>query len=419
MTIKASARSDVGQRRARNEDAFFCDEAAGLFVVCDGMGGHARGDVASRLACDVFSTSLLPSLDALRLLARGTREDRGSVLRSLQEAVQEANAAVWQQAQNNPEQRGMGTTFTALWVVDAFGFVVHVGDSRLYVVRNEALHQVTTDHTVYEDLARQGRATPESRRANPSLGALTRAVGVYPTVQLDALEIAVLPRDVFLLCSDGLHGYLEDLDVPRLVAHCDRALLSQELVELANRRGGLDNITVVAVHVLQARETAQTLRLRLTLRTLRALSLFQHLSYSELLQVVTVCEPIELPSGHVLMEQGEDADAMYIVLEGALAVARDGHRVALLGEGRHVGEMALVDQQPRSATVTAEGKATVIRIERGAFFELLRGDPVLAVKLLWNMLQALSAMVRAQPATLPLAEAALEPHPVGEPEEEP
>jgi hypothetical protein len=166
-----------------------------------------------------------------------------------------------------------------------------------------------------------GRAEPGDHKKNPALGALTRAVGVYPNVQVDTLDIDLLPRDLYLLCSDGLHGYLEDFDLPTFINHTEPASIAAELVEYANKRGGMDNITAITVGVSRDSETAQTMRVRLTLKTLRSVSLFQHLSYSEQLRMISICEPMEVDSGFVAVQEGEHGDAMWIIAEGSVVVA--------------------------------------------------------------------------------------------------
>jgi serine/threonine protein phosphatase PrpC len=394
MSLFANACTDVGLRRQRNEDSFHCDAENGIFIVCDGMGGHSAGDVASRAVVDTLVAGVHRQLKSFRELAQGGRDTRRLLLEQLRQLVLEANDVVYQQSQANEAYRGMGTTLCIMLVFQEKGFIAHVGDSRIYLVRNQQTHQITTDHTVFQELFRAGRVTLEERKKNPALGALTRAVGVYPTVQVDTLDVDLLPRDVFVLCSDGLHGYLEDFDLSRFLDHTEPAAVSSELVEFANRRGGLDNITAVTVRVAHDNETSVTLRLRLTLKTLRGLSLFQHLSYSDLLQVVPACEPIEVPSNTPLMQEGEQGDAMYVVISGEVRVHRGEAELARLGVGRHVGEMALVDHRPRSASVTTTMDSVVIRLERSAFFEVLRNDSVLAVKLLWNIIQTLSATLR-------------------------
>lgn len=395
MSLFANACTDVGLRRQRNEDSFHCDAENGIFIVCDGMGGHSAGDVASRTAVDTLVAGVHRKLLSFRELAQGGRDTRRILLEQLRLLVLEANDAVYQQSQANEIYRGMGTTLCIMLVFQDTGFIAHVGDSRIYLVRNQQTHQITTDHTVFQELLRAGRVSREELQKNPALGALTRAVGVYQTVQVDTLDVDLLPRDVFVLCSDGLHGYLGDFDLSRFLDHTEPAAFSSELVEFANRRGGLDNITAVTVRVAHDNETHITLRLRLTLKTLRGLSLFQHLSYSDLLQVVPACEPLEVPSNTPLMQEGEQGDAMYVVISGEVRVHRGETEIARLGAGRHVGEMALVDQRPRSASVTTTMDSTVIRLERSAFFDVLRNDPVLAVKLLWNIIQTLSATLRA------------------------
>jgi protein phosphatase len=218
VILYAYGASDVGKRRARNEDAFLIDEAIGLFVVADGMGGHAAGDVASSLAISAFRKGLAGDAVADAILA--------------------ANRAVWQQSRAEPAQSGMGTTLTAMVRERNPGsslIVGHVGDSRLYRLRNGTLEQLTRDHSV----------------AGTSL--LTRAIGTRPDVEVDVFRTPIAPGDRYLICSDGLTGMVHDEDLRVMLAQ-DKGLdaICGDLIDAANLRGGIDNITAIVVSVSEA-----------------------------------------------------------------------------------------------------------------------------------------------------------------------
>ena len=218
MILNAYGASDVGKRRARNEDAFLIDEAIGLFVVADGMGGHAAGDVASSLAISAFRKGLAGDAVADAILA--------------------ANLAVWQQSRAEAAQSGMGTTLTAMLRErnsDSSLIVGHVGDSRLYRLRNGKLEQLTRDHSV----------------AGTSM--LTRAIGTRPDVEVDVFRTPIAPGDRYLICSDGLTGMVHDEDLRVMLAQ-DKGLdaICGDLIDAANLRGGIDNITAIVVSVSEA-----------------------------------------------------------------------------------------------------------------------------------------------------------------------
>jgi serine/threonine protein phosphatase PrpC len=394
MILEVRSSTSVGLRREHNEDAFCCLPDEGIFIVCDGMGGHASGEVASNLACEVLRDRLRADLPRLRAEMAGSHEDRKLAVERVRTAVAWSNEQVFAHAAAHDEHRGMGTTLTAMVVQGDRAIVGHVGDSRLYLVRLGQVHQVTTDHTILTEMLRAGRMRMEEVRRQKHLNALTRAIGVYEQVEVDTLELDLLPGDRYVLCSDGLHNYFDDFDLKTFLDHTSTVAVANDLVEYANRRGGADNITVISLRVVDGNETDHTARVRLALNTVRDLPLFRYLTFGELLRVVAVSEEIEAAPGEPLIVEGTAGDDLFIVISGSVRVHKGGAEIAVLAQGRHFGEMSLVDNRPRSASVTALEQSQLMRIRRESFYELLRQDPVMAVKLLWNFIQTLSGVIR-------------------------
>lgn len=413
MRVQANAATDVGRRREHNEDTIVSRPDLGLYIVCDGMGGHAAGEVASRLAGEAVVSVIADAIEDVRAWMSGPREAQRKATQLVEAAVHTANRRVRDAGDANPEQRGMGTTLTLLLHHEERAIVAQVGDSRLYLRRGEAVHQITNDHTIRNEMARAGR--PHAEIDPKHLDALTRAVGVHPAVEVDVLELDVLPGDIFLLCSDGLHSYLGDFDVAGFFAHSNPKSAATDLIEHANKRGGHDNISAITLHVLAAAETETSLRVRLTLDTLKAIPLFHYLSFAEMLKVIPICQAKFVSPDDVIVVEDELSTDFYIVAEGAVRVSRAGTEIARLGPGRYFGEMSLVDNRPRSATVVAAETGHLLKISRDAFYELLRSDSVLAVKLLWNFIQTLSGLVRVHNDARREAEPASHPYsPEGE-----
>lgn len=399
MNIESFAVTDVGQRRPHNEDTVLSRPDLGLYVVCDGMGGHAAGEIASQLAAEAVAEDLEAHIDEIRVEMDGDRKARRKALGYLEAAIREANRRVYESAQDDPERRGMGTTLTLVLVHRDRALIGQVGDSRLYLVRGSQAHLVTTDHTIFAEMVRAGRVDPDDKEKAHSLNALTRAVGVHANVDPDTLHIDLLPGDIFLLCSDGLHGFFDDLDLPAFFAHNERSTAAANLVEFANKSGGHDNISAVVLYN-ETGDTEQSLRVRLTLDTLKQLPLFHYLTFAELLRIIPVCRTEHVATGDVLIEDGSTDTDFYIVVDGKVRVHKGDTEIAVLGAGKYFGEMSLVDNRPRSASVTAVAATHLIRISRADFYEVLRSDPVMAVKLLWNFIQTLSSLVRTQNETL-------------------
>ncbi len=244
--------SDAGRAREHNEDAISWDAERGLALLADGMGGHNAGDVASRLCLESLNDYLLPSLDkALRLRPnKGVSKHATLVRRS----VNRANGVVFEFAEQNPECHGMGTTLALALFVEDRVVVAHVGDSRIYRLRRNQLQSVTADHSLVRELLEKGAISEEEAWDNPYSHVITRAVGVRKRVKVEVQERDVQPGDVYLLCSDGLSDLVPDADIEAALlatmGNWDRA--AQRLIDLANQRGGRDNISVVLVAIGQA-----------------------------------------------------------------------------------------------------------------------------------------------------------------------
>jgi protein phosphatase len=242
--------TDIGRRRVSNEDAFGVDEDLGLYVVADGMGGHAAGEIASREAVDTVIAMVRRERAVVQSVAGGDRdpETLRRLSRALEAAIQAATYMVFAIAENEPEQRGMGTTLSALLLCEGLGVVAQVGDSRVYRVREGATLRLTEDHTLVAWQLKQGIISAAEAERSPHKNVITRAVGSRDYVQVDTNTFDVQPADRFLICSDGLHGYLVDDEISGMMdGPVD--IVAKGFIELANTRGGRDNITAIVVGV--------------------------------------------------------------------------------------------------------------------------------------------------------------------------
>ena len=242
MKASAYGLSDVGRRRESNEDDFLLEPELGLFAVADGMGGHAAGEVASHMAIETLREALRNG-DAK---APRTVDDAGQWLRS---AVVEANRRIWESIRVHEDRRGMGTTVVALVRCGSELVVGHVGDSRLYMLRDDELHRVTSDHSWVNEQVKLGLLSDDEAQRHPMRNIVTRALGSRPEVVVDLVTAGVLPGDVFVLCSDGLNTMLSDEEIRGILeAHReDPETAGNSLVDAANQRGGEDNVTVVVI----------------------------------------------------------------------------------------------------------------------------------------------------------------------------
>ena len=249
----------AGKVRDGNEDSYLIALDVGLYIVADGMGGHAAGEVASQMTTTTLEAEIRNSAEGLGELAkkgRLDRDDREGALTLLEEAVAASCHAVYQQSQFQADYKGMGCTLTVLLIVGDRGFVAHVGDSRLYLHRGGRTNLLTQDHRVIDELLRAGRITPARARELNLDNALSRAVGVQPVVQCDVLDMEVMAGDRFLLCSDGLHGLLNDEELRERLAGHALPDLAGVFIDEANERGSPDNVTCIVIDL--ARSQART-----------------------------------------------------------------------------------------------------------------------------------------------------------------
>ena len=394
--IRFFAATDVGNVREHNEDNFLVDKKLSLFMVADGMGGHAAGEVASAIAVRTIHEEIKREKDLLTDFVAGARGGarvtNKDILALMEHSVQRACSRIHEDAQADPQKRGMGTTLSALIILGTRGFIAHVGDSRIYLARGGGVQQVTEDHTVYNELIKRGKLTREQIEKVGHKNAITRAVGVYERVEVDTLVIELTAGDVLVLASDGLHGYLESPEELRAPLALEGDACVKAFVTLANERGGKDNITTIVVKVGEegAVDAARARRLALKRDVLANMPLFSRLTERELLRVMQAVEVRIHADGDVVIREGDKGDELLIVLEGKVLVSRGAQALTHLGPGEHVGEMALIRSVPRSATVTAVGPAELIAIRRADFFEILRKEHEVAVKMLWQFLGVLA-----------------------------
>jgi serine/threonine protein phosphatase PrpC len=249
VQIVSSGLSDVGRLRTNNEDSFRIVEPLNLFILSDGMGGEAHGEVASAMAVDVINKYCESEKeDSGATVLEETSTNLSSRTHRLKNAVNQANFQIYQAAQKNPEQRGMGATITALWLKDTLLSIAHVGDSRAYLLRSGNLQQLTNDHSLVAEQVRRGLITPQQAEESEMQSVLLRALGAHPDVEIDTDEVEIIPRDVLLLCSDGLTRMVTEPEIAgALQAETVPSAAAERLIALANENGGIDNVTVIVV----------------------------------------------------------------------------------------------------------------------------------------------------------------------------
>lgn len=238
--MKTFSMTDVGIRRESNQDYMYTSETAvgnlpNLFLLADGMGGHAAGDYASRFTVEKVA----------ELVGKSTFTEPVAILK---QAISEANELLLAEADKDVSRQGMGTTLVTATIIDDRMYVSNVGDSRLYLVSDDKMIQVTRDHSLVEEMVRLGEMDKEDAKVHPDKNIITRAVGVLPEVSADFFEVELEPGDMILMCSDGLTNMVRDEEIRQIIlGQRDIVEKAEKLVETANKNGGRDNITVVLI----------------------------------------------------------------------------------------------------------------------------------------------------------------------------
>ena len=390
--LKFHARTDVGLKRKHNEDSLLAAEEFGVFVVADGVGGRKAGELASAITVNTFQ-SYAPQLKAAvdAFASDSHRESRNGVLQLLDQAANAASRRVYEAATATGRQ-GMTTTLVAAVIGGGAAFVVHVGDSRAYLVRNKELRQLTEDHSMVNELIRTGAMTPADAATSRYRNVITRAVGLYPNVRTDTLHIELLDGDRLLLCSDGLTDMVDGVGILELMSQTNLTHSVDALIQIALDNGGRDNVTVIAIEpeaILEAEAVAARAR------AMENLFLFEDLPFHARLRVGRIVSAMFVTPEQRVVQQGELGDTLYVVVQGQVSVQVDGREVAVLSAGEHFGELALIDTEPRSADIIAKGFGHLLCIERDALREYCMMEPALGNLLLWKLVATLGVRLRA------------------------
>lgn len=366
----------------------------GLFAVADAPGGGDDGRAGSRLALDLVRSHVERNEDVLQRFRRNpTPELRLRVLTTIEEAFARAAQDLFAFARR---RAGVIVTLDVLLLLDTEAFIGHVGDGRVYLVRRGLVHQLTVDHSRGGEAIEFVDPGTEEHDA-PAAGdrRYTRSLGPQPRVRVESLCMEVASEDRFVVCAAPLCRA-----VPEGILHT--RLTSERLDALARTLvADAGNAPVLAACAqLGSGEPFTPDSAQARLAVLAPIPLFAHCSEKELRAVAQATHPRRLPRGAVIFEDGHPGTDLYLVISGAVDVVKQGRTIATLGPGSNFGEMAMLDEPVRSATAIAAEDSELMVISREAFFALLRGNPMLAVKILWNLLLRLSAHLRQTSARL-------------------
>lgn len=374
--------SDAGGRPL-NEDGCIVDPSLGIYLVCDGTGGEGVGDRASAIVVNTIHMLLKENEPLLRRFADSDEQaGAGPIVDLLMSVVQTACRRLYAQMRERPGSRGM-CTLSMMVLVGRFAVTASVGDCRIYLIREEAAHQVTDDHV----RMMATRDQPERPRK-----VIMRAVGMQEDVEVDTLVMELMPRDMFLLCSDGISSVISAEEIRHCLSATPLDQAPRALIDVAVRRGVRDNATAVAVRVETVRmnriDPAQQIKI------LRGVPLFQSLEYREMMKLCDIIRVQDFQPGEVIVREGDNGRDLYVILAGKVRVTKLDQLLAELPPGSFFGEGSLLDATPRAADVTAIDAVKVMVIRRSDLFALLDIDAPICTKVLWAMCQMLNQRLR-------------------------
>jgi len=403
MNVVSWGQTDVGRKRDHNEDSFVVDPQLGFYMVADGVGGQQAGEVASDMATKIVHNRMKaigPEIATVKSTQQAAAI-QPKVVDSITRAINEASEAIFTQGQTNYSQRGMATTAVVLQIAGTTGVVGHVGDSRLYMIRDGQIYQVTEDHTLLQALLQTGALTPAEAEDFPHKHVIARSVGKSPAVKVDTMIIDVHPGDRFILCSDGLTDLVKPEEIKAEATQRAPESVAQNLINLANQRGGKDNITLIVVEATGEYHTqAVQIRTEQKVNFLKQVFLFRDLSFQEVLRVLTAVREVRFRDGEVIIREGDLGDELFILVEGEVAVYQNGVHLTRIRQGNHFGELALLGDGVRSATVASIGNTVLLTISKRDFYQLVSSDHGLALHLLWGFLQNLTGRMKSLSAEL-------------------
>ena len=394
-SIIAAGLSDVGKSRDHNEDSFLVEPDDGIFIVCDGMGGHAAGEVASAIGVRVTRDHWASPATRRAMLdwaERGTLAARRTLVQTVKNGVLAAHDMICAQADSDLGKRGMGTTFTGVVIAGGDAVVAHAGDSRAYLVRGGIAMQLTEDHTLLARLLAAGMPVDRSEESRRWKGVITNALGFGDETRVVTFLVPLSDGDRLLLCSDGVSEYVTEAEVGEVLClQPSPARAAQKLIDMALSRGGEDNATAVVIKVLEVGATPiPAEQRRRDDEALARCPLLATLSPQQRLRALRIATGRDFAAGDVLPEVSLESRVAWIVVEGEVL-----HGGAVRGPGTILYPEALIGQGPprraeHLAVAIHELRALVIRADD--FGELCSEDPDLAEP----MYDALGTIVAAR-----------------------
>lgn len=399
MQLAAEGRSDIGRTRPYHKEIFFIDPAQRFYVIASGVGGRERGRIAAEVAAEL-------ARDGCRaLLAEDRSEEdplaeRLRVVDGLRSIFNDASERIYARRKDDAMAQGISAALTVFVVRNTLGIIAHVGHNRLYLARGGRVFQITEDHTLVQEFLSRGSMAPSQIQSFPHRHVVSRAIGSKPAVAVDLSVIDLRAGDRYVLCTDGLSDVVDAGEIKDVVERLSPGDAAARLVDIANARSGKANVTALVVRNRGPRLDGGAVATEQKVSLLKGIFLFEYLTFQEAMRVLTVVREVTFRDGEEIFAEGDSGDELFVVVEGDVEISERGVAMTRVSAGGHFGELGLVSDGVRSATVTSLGLSVHLVIQREDFDHLIRSDHGLAVKLLWGFLQNATGRLRTLSAEL-------------------
>ena len=393
MQLTAEGRSDMGRVRPYHKEIFYIDPRSRFFVVASGVGGKERGRLAAEMALEHARDGVAGLLDQPR--EADPLAERLRLVDGLRAIFNAASEAIYSSRKTDASYMGISAALLVLVAQSGLGLVAHVGHNRLYLVREGRIFQVTEDHTLVQELINRGSLTAVQIPSFPHRHVVSRAIGSKPAVAVDLSVIDLRPTDRYVLCTDGLSDVVDASEIRTVVERHAPGDAATRLVDIANSRSGRANVTALVVRNRGARVDVRSVGTEQKVALLKGIFLFEYLTFQEAARVLTVVREAAYEDGELIFTEGQAGDQLYVVVEGEVEITERGVVLTRVGAGGHFGELGLVSDGVRSATVRSVGASVHLVVQREDFDGLIRSDHALAIKLLWGFIQNATARVRS------------------------
>jgi serine/threonine protein phosphatase PrpC len=406
MHLRVKGHSDNGLNKLYNEDTYLIDKSFSLFILCNGVGDQTKSAQISKKTAHFF----LKHVKEKKKVFVTFNEDpslinREAVKHCLDEIIQTLNESLWKANQNDPSKKTFGSTLLFSFFIGQDLFFGNIGNGCFFLLRNLEAFQLNEEHSRFKDLIKKNKIPVEERDNHPSLFEPTFFLGAHRFVEPDLFHMEAIDQDFFLMAADGLSAYLN----PEFLSDTFEKEISfekmpQYFIKKAHQEGAKDNITFVAIQTgkpgtpkkKKSSADQETNLPTQKIMALRKLPLFFNFNYRELLNILEIIDLKKFSTGDIILHEGVLGSEMFVILQGQVEVSQAGKKLTTLEKGQWFGEMALIDDEPRSATIKALSPSAFIILERTSLFKLLERHSQMGMKIFLSMLKNLNQRLRTR-----------------------